>query len=218
MEGLKLDNNVLLRDHFRNEFKAPSLLISPLPETIGSKNSPDIWWNFLSPRSEPCGIEQLPIEKMKRHSFALEEAFDEIDLKIAGTEVRGIVGIFGSFKRWYFKGFPALQAFAGETGSEDHASATIRLTCIFKSNWIDRQLLRSQPNSQVVSQSHYRQKDTISVFASTELQRYADPIGLAAHRAAFKLFYRLASRETHPDQVNAVAAFHQGAALLLILI
>jgi hypothetical protein len=156
------------------------------------------------------------MEEMKKHSFALEEAFDEIDLKVAGTEISGVVGVFRSFKRWIYEGFPALQAFAGETGPEDHATATIRLTCIFKTNWIDRRL---SVNGRVASRSdNYGQKDTISVFASTELQRYADPVGLAAHRAAFKLFYRLASRSTHPDQVNAVATFHQGAALLLLLI
>jgi len=31
MEALKSDNNVLFRDHFRGEFKASSLLLSPIP-------------------------------------------------------------------------------------------------------------------------------------------------------------------------------------------
>jgi hypothetical protein len=180
---LKLDNNVLLRDHFRDEFKAPSLLLSPLPRRLGSAEDPGIWRNFLSSRSIPCGIENLPMEEMKKHSFALEEAFDEIDLKVAGTEISGVVGVFRSFKRWFFKGFPALQAFAGETGPADHASATIRLTCIFKKNWIDRELGVKRVNGRVASRSDiYNQKDTISVFASTELQRYADPVGLAERR------------------------------------
>ena len=52
---------------------------------------------------------------MQLHSFALEEAFDEIDLKLAGAEIKGFVGVFKTFKRWLYNGFPALQAFAGKT-------------------------------------------------------------------------------------------------------
>jgi len=210
MEALKLDNNVLLRDHYRGEFEASSLLLSPLPRRIGGEEFPDIWWNFIHDRSVLCGIERLPIDEMKRHSFALEEAFDEIDLKVAGAEIKGVVGILRSLKRWFFKGFPALQAYAGRSGADDHANANIRLTCIYKRSWLDRQRGPKSANS-----GH---EDTISVLASTEIQRFADPVSLAAHRAAFKLFYRLAQPSTHPDQVTAIASFHQGVALLLLLL
>jgi hypothetical protein len=207
---LKLDNNVLLREHFRGEFKAPSLLLSPLPlrqEQIAAGDPAEVWWNFLHPRSRKYGIEDLPIDRMRRHSFSLEEAFDEIDLKVAGAEIKGLLGVFKTVKRWFFKGFPAMQAFAGTSGDGEKASATIRLTCNYRRIWITRAFVSKRD-----------QDDTISVFASTEEQQFADPVGLAAHRAAFKVFYRLADPSKHADEVTAIAAFHQAISLLFLLL
>lgn len=59
-----------------------------------------------------------------------------------------------------------------------------------------------------------RRNLTISVYSSTEEQEFVDAIGLAAQRAAFKLFYRLAMPRKDPDEISAAAAFHQGVVLL----
>ncbi|MBB5061555.1 hypothetical protein HDF16_006291 [Granulicella aggregans] len=235
MEALKLGNNTLLRDHYLHQYVAPSLLLSPLPATEQEPGQGiTIWWNFLAGRKWSCPIETVPVAEMGRHTFSFEEALDDIDLKVAGTDIRGVFSAYRSLRRWYYQGYPELQATVGSSGEDKDKVATIRLTCNIERGWggtaatTPSAAAGSARTSVAATAASVAapltvggvavQTNTISVFASSEPQRFADHLGLAAHRAAFKLFYRLAEPGIHPDHVGAVASFFQGMSLLLLLL
>ena len=85
-------------------------------------------------------MEVIPIKDMRLHSLELQEVFDEIDLKVAGAEIKGLVGVFKSVKRWFCKDYPALQAFTGKSGLDGQMSETVRLTCTYRRHWLARRL------------------------------------------------------------------------------
>jgi hypothetical protein len=223
MEALRLETNSLLSDHLPerhpHRHDPPSLLVSPIPTSAGP---PNVWSNLLAARphsKNSNNIENLPMDEMQRHSFLLEEAFDEIDAKLPGVELKGLVGIYKNLRRWHYQDDPALHAFA----ASDEKTASVRLTT-YRKTWprdpeenSERLLgrLRSFVNRNLPPKPR---EETISVLASSPRSDHVDAIGLAAHRAAFKLFYRLAKDDAHPNEITAIAAFYQGRALLLLVL
>ena len=218
MEALDLGSNALLKRYFDYDGAPYSILLSPFaairfddepgvggdkkprreesPKAASPDAAPPIWLNFLGPRGAPLSIESPPIEAMKRHSFILQEAVEELDFSIAGTQVKGIVGVARAFRRWLYKGLPAAAAFAYREGSDGAKNAVVRITCV----------------------SGWGSSRTCSVIATTEEGAYTNALDLAAHRAAFKLFYRLAVPTMHADQVTAIAAFQQALLLMMLYV
>ncbi|MEG9435382.1 hypothetical protein JAO29_04290 [Edaphobacter sp. HDX4] len=218
MEALDLGSNALLKRYFDHDGETYSILLSPFaavrrdseapvegdrklrreesPRSASPDAAPPIWLNFLGPRGGPLTIESPPIASMKEHTFVLQEAVEELDFAIAGTEVKGIVGAARAVRRWLYKGLPATAAFAYRGGSDGAKDAVVRLTCV----------------------SGWGSSRTCSVIASTEEGAYTNALDLAAHRAAFKLFYRLAVPTMYADQVTAIAAFQQALLLMMLYI
>ena len=194
MDSLIMRNNPLLR----RQFPPPALLLAP-PHFAGASGV-GMWWGFLGVSRPLFRIEEIPLEKMQRHVFALDEAFEEVNVKVPGLEISGLVTAVRALRRWLRKGLPSAQGSVVKVKSDaETISWAVRLTC----NVSRLGLGRGSP-----------EETTLSVYSSSPDQEYLDAIGLAAQRSAFKLFYRLADPYRNPDEITAIAAFHQAMALL----
>jgi hypothetical protein len=192
MDALCMESNPLLR----HPFEPPALLL--IPPDFGPSDG--IWWSFFGVPRSRFGIEDFPHEAMRRHVFVLNGSFEEVNLKVAGQEVSGLVPLFRNVRRWIRHGFPSVEgAILKTTRTGDGATWAVRLTAIANRTWVEA---IGSPDL------------TVSVHSSSTEQEYVDAIGLAAQRSAFKLFYRLAKPSAHVDMVTAAAAFHQGVILL----
>jgi hypothetical protein len=202
MDALSITGNALLREPFR----PPSLLLVP-PGFSGPQGG-GVWWNCFGAVRPTFAVEWVPREDIERHEFVLEEALEEINLKIAGQEVGGIVSLARNVSRWFNKGTPTVQgAILKVIPIGGNPSWSVRLTATSAYRWLN--WLRTFNTGRRIHKNL-----TVSVYSSTEEQEFVDAIGLAAQRAAFKLFYRLAEPDKEPDEITAVAAFHQGVVLL----
>ena len=192
MDALCMESNPLLR----RPFEPPALLLVP----PGFGSSDGIWWSFFGTPRSRFAIEDFPHGPMKRHVFVLNGSFEDVNLKLAGQEVSGLVPLFRNVRRWLRRGFPSVEGAILKLERPDRAvSWAVRLTAIANRTWVEA---LGSPDL------------TISVHSSSNEQEYVDAIGLAAQRSAFKLFYRLAQPTAHVDMVTASAAFHQGVILL----
>jgi len=196
MDALSIEGNALLR----NLFSPPALLL--VPPGFGGPQGGGVWWDLFGDPRPPFEIESLPRDQIERHEFVLDEALEEIKVKIAGQEVSGIVGLAKNVSRWFNQGTPTVQgAILKVSPKSAHPSWAVRLTASSGRRWL-------------TWSAGPRRNLTASVYSSTEEQEFIDAIGLAAQRAAFKLFYRLAEPNKDPDEITAVAALHQGIVLL----
>jgi hypothetical protein len=202
MDALSISGNALLREPFR-----PSSLLLVPPGFSGPQGG-GVWWNFFGAVRPTFEVEWVPRENIERHEFVLEEALEEINLKIAGQEVGGMVSLARNVSRWFNRGTPTVQgAILKVLPMGGNPSWAVRLTATSAYRWAN--WLRT-----FNTDKHLYKNLTVSVYSSTEEQEFVDAIGLAAQRAAFKLFYRLADPDKDPDEITAVAAFHQGVVLL----
>jgi hypothetical protein len=201
MDALSVSGNALLR----KPFVPPSLLL--VPPGFGGPGGGGVWWNFVGAVRPPFEIEKLPRSEIEKHQFVLQNDLEEVNLKIAGSELSGVVSLGRNVARWFNKGTPMVQgAVVKLEGEGQNPSWAVRLTATSAFKWA--RWLLDDPESEKT------QSLTMSVYASTEEQEFVDAIGLAAQRAAFKLFYRLAKPGKDTDEITAVAAFHQAVVLL----
>jgi hypothetical protein len=192
MDALCMESNPLLR----HPFEPPALLL--IPPGFGTVDG--IWWSFFGTQRSRFGIEDFPHEAMSRHVFVLSGSFEDVNLKLAGQEVSGLVPLFRNIRRWVRRGFPSVEgAILRLERPGGGVSWAVRLTAIANQAWV-----------QAIGSPDL----TVSVHSSSNEQEYVDAIGLAAQRSAFKLFYRLGEPTAHVDMVTAAAAFHQGVILL----
>jgi hypothetical protein len=202
MDALTVDGNALIRDPFR----PPALLLEP--PNFGIIEGNGIWWEFFGTVRPLFDIEELPRDDMKKHRFVMDEALDEINIKIAGKEVSGLVALSRNISRWFNKGYPTvIGAILKMTASSSNVSWAVRLTATSRSSWLHRFIVQARRENEL-------KNITISVHSTSQEQEFVDAIGLAAQRSAFKLFYRISRPNTDPDFVTASAAFHQALVLL----
>jgi len=210
MDALSISGNALLR----KPFAPPALLL--IPPGFGGPDGDGIWWSFFGALRPSFDIEKLPRREIERHRFVLQSELEEVNLKIAGSELSGLVSVVRNISRWFNKGLPAVQgAVLKRERQGQNASWAVRLnaTSAFKwAKWLQEE--RDNDERRQENRRGPQQCLTISVYASTEEQEFVDAIGLAAQRAAFKLFYRLAKPDKDADEITAIAAFHQGVVLL----
>ncbi len=217
MDALNSANNPLLQA----EFRPSSLLFVPSLSTPGRADEValEVWRDFLDSPRAPMDLEVLPIPEFAKHRFVQTEAFDELNLKLGGFEAQGLVGLFRNVRRWLERGLPAAQGFIYKidrrSSPDGKPYVCVRLTC----NWDTKRATFvkavASPGQTVASDSspEVGLGETISVFASSEDDPAIDAVALSSQRAAFKLFYRLASKRP-PTYVTAAAGFHQGVLLL----
>jgi hypothetical protein len=159
-------------------------------------------------------MEVLPLKEFQKHRFIQVEAFDELDVKVAGVEAKGLIGLFRTLRKLLDRGLPAAQGIVYRLrtgGAAPQSYACVRITC----NWTAdvKALTRNRKRHHRSDDEDDRQDETVSVFASTADDLSIDAIALSAQRAAFKLFHRLALRSSSA-YATAVANFHQGVELI----
>jgi hypothetical protein len=159
-------------------------------------------------------LECLPKRFIERHRFRQIEAFEEDLTLTVGGFIQGNVNSFLRIpNRWFHKGLPAI---TGTVSTIDIASkkyALIRLV----GNW-DRQLRKPGAAAKevpgVLGEDLFWKEETVSAYASTEIQPASDAVALSAQRAAFRFLYRVAIRYDEPSLAIAASSYVQGVRLL----
>jgi hypothetical protein len=213
MDALNPESNPLLS----RVLKPSSLLLVPDLAVLGRKAEETetlVWRDFLDSPRDPIDMERLPLEEIKKHRFIQIEAFEELDVKVAGLEAKGLMGLIRTFRKWLDRGLPAAQGTVytlTTEGTEQRSYACVRITC----NWTSavKALSSPAPRGAAEDEDTGPQDMTLSVFASSVHDPSIDAVALSAQRAAFKLFHRLATKSS-PTYASAVANFHQGVELI----
>jgi hypothetical protein len=209
MDALNTANNPLLSRQF---IPSSLLLVPSFALNWGTESL--VWRDFLDRPREPIDMEVLPLKEFQKHRFIQVEAFDELDVKVAGVEAKGLIGLFRTLRKLLDRGLPAAQGIVYRLrtgGATPQSYACVRITC----NWTAdvKALTRNRKRHHRSDDEDDRQDETVSVFASTADDLSIDAIALSAQRAAFKLFHRLALRSSSA-YATAVANFHQGVELI----
>jgi hypothetical protein len=141
--------------------------------------------------------------------FRLDEAYGEVNLKVGGFEMRGIMGLVTLYKRVRYRRFHNVLGFVSKGEGKGWA---VRL------------------NGQIPARKSRAESEFVaSVWADTIDTDFGDPLGLVAQRAAFKLLLRIvddslcreAGRERSgydTNSIHAIANFRQGIDQLLQLL
>jgi hypothetical protein len=215
MDALNPQNNPLLNKPLKPSslLLVPSLAATHHAAVDDTKESP-IWRDFLDPPRDAIDMEILPLREFEKHRFIQIEAFDELDVKVAGVEAKGLIGLLRTLRKWIDRGLPAAQGMVytlSSKGAEGQSYACVRITC----NWTTAQKALSSPAPRNDPSEHEDspEDETLSVFASSVENPSIDAVALSAQRAAFKLFHRLVTKSS-PTYATAVANFHQGVELI----
>lgn len=162
-------------------------------------------------------MEVLPWRYLIRHRFLQVNAFEEdLTVKLGGVLEGSLSSFFRIPNRWFRRGMPAVTGAVSTIDMNDKKYVLIRLV----GNW-DRQGRRqSDPAKQyyagpgVWPESLFSKEETLSAYASTEIQPAGDAVALSAHRAAFRFLYRLAIQFNQPNLAIAASSYIQGVRLL----
>jgi len=119
---------------------------------------------------------------------ALAEAFQSLQFTAGPIGIGNIAKFWTGLVDWWHTGQPSFSGWAHQnTISDGKAEIVIRLTC---------------------SGGAY---GTVSALASTLGEPGIDAVSLSAERAAYKLLHRIAEHDETAEQIDAHAAFRQGA-------
>lgn len=208
MDALDFRSNSLLARYFSNdaarrewERRRRQFLLAPpffSTDNIRLAQSALVWLDFLEAPSESGStrIEKLPGADALPH-FVMDNAYDEIDVTVAGFALKGIYGLYRNLKRYRDRNFKSVIGVVSESKREGGPSSwSVRLNA-------------NEPGTT-------ERNRTMSVYADSVPMSYGDPLGQVAERAAFKLVLRIVSRDLDGHDVTAVAAFRQGVELLLL--
>jgi hypothetical protein len=143
------------------------------------------------------------------------DAFEDMNLKLGVLEA-SFGSILSNLQAWWYKGRPSITGSVQIEDVDDKKFASIRLTAHYgdEDKLIPQTASPGQNPDKLALRQVFSQEQTISVFASTQVDTNADAVALASQRAAFRLLYRL---QKSPDEGNlaiAASCFRQGVRLL----